>query len=70
MLFPQLKCLSGHDLYPCSPQGLHANFSWLSIITDWSDKGPNPKSGVVEQKKAVTGAFIAEQICKGPESFT
>ena len=37
---------------------------------DWSEIGPNPNAGVVEQKNAVTGAFIAEQICKGPESFT
>ena len=35
-----------------------------------SDKGPNPNAGIVEQKKAVTGAFMAEAMCKGPESFT
>ena len=70
MVFPQLKWPLGQDLYPCIPQGLQDNISVLSIVTDRSDKGPNPKAGVVEQKKAVTGAFIAEQICKGPESLT
>ena len=70
MVLPQLKWPFGHDLYPCSPQGLQANATLLSTVVDWSDNGPNPKAGVVEQKKAVTGAFIAEQICNGPESLT
>ena len=70
MLVPQLKCPLGQDLYPCNPQGLQVNAILLSTIVDWSDKGPNPKAGVVEQKKAVTGAFIAEQMCNGPESLT
>ncbi len=29
------------------------------------DKGPKPNSGTVEQKTAVTGAFIADAICNG-----
>lgn len=33
-------------------------------------RGPNPKLGTVEQKIAVVGAFIAEAICIGAESFT
>jgi hypothetical protein len=41
-----------------------------SEILESSDKGPKPNRGEVEQKKAVTGAFIAEAKCNGPESFT
>jgi hypothetical protein len=35
-----------------------------------SDSGPKPNSGTVEQKKALTGALVADAKCKGPESLT
>lgn len=37
---------------------------------EFSESGPNPKDGTVEQKTAVTGAFIAEAKCMGAESLT
>ena len=67
---PHLKCPFGQDLNPCNPQGLQSSFSVVSLISKSSDKGPKPNEGMVEQKKAVIGAFIAEAKCNGPESFT
>tara|TARA_B100000614_G_C14444149_1_gene451518 strand:- start:60 stop:170 length:111 start_codon:yes stop_codon:yes gene_type:complete len=34
------------------------------------DNGPKPKDGIVEQKTALVGAFIAEAMCIGAESLT
>jgi hypothetical protein len=36
----------------------------------FSESGPKPNSGTVEQKNALTGALLAEAKCKGPESLT
>ena len=52
------------------PPGRQHTSSFACAMSESSDKGPKPKDGVVDQKKAVTGAFIAEHKCKGPESFT
>ncbi len=70
MVRAHLKCFSGHDLKPCNPQGLQLSVSTVSIIAEFSESGPKPKAGTVEQKIAVTGAFIAEAKCCGAESFT
>ena len=69
MPFPHLKCPFGQVLNPCKPHGLQSK-SETSWISESSESGPKPNCGTVEQKKAVTGAFIAEAICKGPESLT
>ena len=71
--------LNGEDITKLSPQDrvargmafvpqTHNNFT--SMTVESSDKGPNPKSGVVEQKNALTGAFPADAMCNGPESLT
>jgi hypothetical protein len=65
-----LKCFSGHDLKPCKPQGRHERISSVSITTESSESGPNPKAGTVEQNIEVKGALTAEAKCCGAESFT
>ena len=65
-----LKFFLRHDLWPWQPQGRQFNCSFVCTIKLLLLKGPNPYSGVVEQKTAVTGAFIAEVKCMGAESFT
>jgi hypothetical protein len=67
---PHSKCPFGQALYPCNPQGLQANVDSLWAMMALSDNGPNPNSGMVEQKNAVTGALVAEHKWSGPESFT
>ena len=68
--FIHLKCPSGHAFRPCVPHGLQVSLSLVSTTKDFSDSGVKPKSGIVEPKIAVTGAFIAEARCRGDESFT
>ena len=50
-----------HFFAPCSPQGLQAGRGSASMTRLSLLKGPKPKSGVVEQNTAVTGASTAEQ---------
>lgn len=59
-----------HFFAPCSPQGLQAGRGSASMTRLSLLKGPKPKSGVVEQNTAVTGASTAEQRCRGAESQT
>ncbi len=66
---PHLKFPFGQALCPCKPQGLQSN-PLTSFKVRSSDKGPNPNSGTVEQKKAVTFAFTEEAKCNGALSFT
>ena len=60
MVIAHLKCFSGHFFLPCNPQGRQSSFSNDSTIAESSDKGPNPKAGIVEQNTAVTGAFTED----------
>jgi len=55
---------------PCNPQGLQLGDGSASTTIEISDSGPKPKAGMVEQKTATTGAFIAEHKCSGALSFT
>ena len=70
ILYAQLKCPNGQAFNPCNPQGRHASGSLISTIKLFSDKGPKPNEGSVEQYTAVTGALTAEAKCIGAESFT
>lgn len=65
-----LKCPFGQLLYPCSPHGRQSKYSAVSTTRPFSRSGPKPKAGTVLQNTAVTGAFIAEAMCKGALSFT
>jgi len=51
------------------PQGLQFKLE-TSKTYEFSERGPNPKSGVVEQKNAETGAFMADAKCNGALSLT
>ena len=70
MLRLQAKVLVLHCFAPWSPQGLHSGAGSASTTRLLLLNGPKPKSGVVEQKIAVTGASTAEQRCSGAESHT
>ncbi len=49
--------------------GMNGALDCIIQIFTSSDKGPKPKSVTVEQKTAVTGAFIADAMCKVAESL-
>lgn len=69
MVSAHLKCPSGHCLWPCKPQGRQASVSVVSTTCACGRTGPNPNCGMVEQNRAVSGAFMAEAKCSGAESF-
>jgi len=52
------------------PQGRQSSFVETSKTSLLVLSGPKPKLGIVEQKNAFTGAFMALQICNGAESLT
>ena len=69
IFLPHSKCSCLHFFAPCNPQGLHFGCGVASTTRLSSLSGVNPKSWVVEQKTAVTGALTDVQRCKGAESF-
>ena len=69
IFLPHSKCSCLHFFAPCNPQGLHFGCGVASTTRLSSLSGVNPKSWVVEQKTAVTGALTDVQRCKGDESF-
>lgn len=69
MFLLHAKCPFLHCFDPWSPQGLQSGVGSASITKELSLRGVKPKSGVVEQKTAVTGALTEVQRCRGAESL-